>query len=581
MMMKRQKWGICLVAAATCAIGMAGEIAERFVYSSCDLCNPERMKRLGELTRTAASCGYTGMVLQGDIPYVFHMGEGPRRELRKYKRLCDELGIEIIPAVWSIGYGAMLHVDPNLAAGLPCCNIPYVASADGTKATYAPEPFDAGIDGGFEAPKETGNGRFSFAGWAFTEKPGLVSFVDESVKHTGGKSVRFELEAAKANDPKDPQARALARIKVKRNSRYVVSAWIRTEDVDKPSAFQIVFYTRPGKGEVAGSTRQLSFNRPKLQPSGEWARVTASLSTLDHEEIDMWIGSWGATKGRFWLDDVDVRLEGLADCLRRPGCPLMVRGEESGIAYKEGKDYAAVPPLGKEQRAAARENGSLVLKLLPGGRIRPGERLSVSGFRSHRMKSDSQVSVCMSEPRFYELVEKSAKTIAEELRPKKWFLPMDEIRAGGTCMACRRRQTDMAHIFGDCVTKLRETIRKVTPEATVYMWGDQLDPKMNAKDGRCMCRGTFAGSVDLVPKDIVIMHWGGRVPETFAFFREHGFALGRSIACFDGDWTDKKTETVTRELEAIRAEPTCRAVMFTTWSGDYRNLGKFAEALRK
>ena len=120
MMMKRQKWGICLAAAATCAIGLAGEIAERFVYSSCDLCNPERMNRLGELTRKAASCGYTGMVLQGDIPYVFHMGEGPRRELRKYKRLCDELGIEIIPAVWSIGYGAMLYVDPNLAAGLPC-----------------------------------------------------------------------------------------------------------------------------------------------------------------------------------------------------------------------------------------------------------------------------------------------------------------------------------------------------------------------------------------------------------------------------------------------------------------------------
>ena len=417
--MQRRKLGICLATAAACAVGLAGEIKERFVYSNCNLCNAQRMQELAELTRKAAAHGYTGMVLQGDIQYVWQFGDGPRQELRKYKRLCDELGIEIIPAVWSIGYGAMLHADPNLAAGLPCCNIPYVASADGKRAVYAPEPFDAGIDGGFETPKETGDGRFSFAGWSFTEKPGLISFVDESVKRTGGKSVRFELEAAKANDPKDPQARALARIKVKRNSRYVVSAWMRTEDVDKPSAFQIVFFTRPGKGEVAGSTRQLSFNRPRLQPTGDWTRVTASLSTLDYDEVDMWIGSWGATKGRFWLDDVEVRLEGLADCLRRPGCPLMVRGEESGVAYREGKDFVAVPPLGKEQKALARENGSIVLTLLPGGRIRPGERLSVSAFRSHRMKSDSQVSVCMSEPRFYELAELSAKAIADEIRPKK------------------------------------------------------------------------------------------------------------------------------------------------------------------
>ena len=86
----------------------------------------------------------------------------------------------------------------------------------------------------------------------------------------------------------------------------------------------------------------------------------------------------------------------------------------------------------------------------------------------------------------------------------------------------------MAHIFGACVTKQREIIRRVSPRATVYMWGDQLDPKMNARDGVCLCRGSFAGSVDLVPKDIVVMHWGGKLEESLQFFREKGFRTARS-----------------------------------------------------
>jgi len=178
------------------------------------------------------------------------------------------------------------------------------------------------------------------------------------------------------------------------------------------------------------------------------------------------------------------------------------------------------------------------------------------------------VSTCMSEPELYELFGKSAAALESAIHPRKWFLPLDEVRAGGTCAACRARNTDMAHIFGDCVTRQYETIKRVSPRATVYMWGDQLDPRMNARDGVCMCRGTFAGSADLVPKDIVIMHWGGNVADSLSFFRKKGFRTARSRSV-DGSWANGVPGYLANDYAVARDDPACRGFMYTTWRNDY------------
>lgn len=570
--------GKTLVAALAATLGLAaaaGEITDRFVYTNCDLCNPKRMEGLCDLARKAAASGYTGLVVQGDIQYAFHFGEAQRRELRKFKRVCDEVGIEIVPAVWSIGYGAMLYADPNVAEGIPCRDIPYVASADGAKAVYAAEPANVNdFDGGFERAKDLSGGKFTLPGFDFTEKPGTITFIDRDVKHSGKASLRFECAPT---DPKDPQARARVELKVKPYSRYLIGMWWKTEDLDPSWGLQATYYTVPKPGEVDGMTQHLSFTNPRIGATGDWTYMPSELSTLGHDRIQLWFGSWKSRQGRVWVDDITVRLAGLEDVIRREGCPFEVKGAANGVVYEEGRDYAAVPPMGKAQRAMPRENGSIVLTLPKGSRIRPGERLLVSGYRRHVMKGNSQINSCMSTPRLYELVDESAKCLAEIVRPKKWFLPHDEIRAGGSCTLCADPKHSMADLFVNCVNRMHATIRKYVPEAKIYMWGDQLDPNMNGKVVPMMCKGSFEGSIDRIPKDIVIMHWGGKVPETLKYFREHGFATARSIAAFDGAWTDKKTEVARKTVADVKADPGCQAVMFTTWSGDYGNLARFAE----
>ena len=89
--------------------------------------------------------------------------------------------------------------------------------------------------------------------------------VDKEAKASGRQSLRFELSASGKREC--PQARAFRTIKVKPNHRYRVTARLRTEGLDTTYGFQIVVYTRPGKGEATGMTRQLTSNRPRIQPS--------------------------------------------------------------------------------------------------------------------------------------------------------------------------------------------------------------------------------------------------------------------------------------------------------------------------
>ena len=561
------KAAVMMFAAALACAAEAGAIKDRFVYVGCGLGNSAQVDKTIDVVRRAGKLGFNGLVLQGDIQYAWMAPSHERKNLARLKSACDEAGMDLIPAIWSIGYGAMLYANPNLAAGLPVFDVPYVASADGRKATFAGSSSDCAFPNGDleEFTMGADGKRFRLAGWT-VEEPGTISFIDTDVKFSGRQSVRFELsESAKR---KDPQARLSRTIKVKPNRRYRVSARLKTEGLDTTYGFQITIYTRPGKGERAGFSRQLTMNRPRVKETNDWMEMTAEISTLDFEELGVYLGSWHARAGRFWLDDVRLEEIGIDKALRRPGCPFTVRNAATGVTYVEGRDYAEVPPLKKGQEKLPRENGSIVFSLPRGSRIRPGTKLLVSAYSLHKMKSDSQVSTCMSEPELYRLFEKSAAGIEAAIHPRKWFLPLDEVRAGGTCAACRAKNTDMAHIFGECVTRQREIIRRVSPDATVYMWGDQLDPRMNARDGVCMCRGTFAGSVDLVPKDIVVMHWGGKLEESLRFFREKGFRTARSRS-IDGRWANGTPAVVTDDYRIASEDPGCQGFMYTTWHGDY------------
>ena len=153
-------------------------IATSLVFS-CGMYNlfaQENVKTEETTTTTLFSCGVEG--------YDTWIPERKER-LAKLKKTCDENGVEIIPIIWSIGYGTMLAHNPNYVEGLPIKDMPYVAK--GNKAYVMEDKGVHVVNCDFE--KHNGD-TFAINGWI--DAAGQRSFADTEVKHSGECSVRLE-----------------------------------------------------------------------------------------------------------------------------------------------------------------------------------------------------------------------------------------------------------------------------------------------------------------------------------------------------------------------------------------------------
>jgi hypothetical protein len=248
---------------------------------------------------------------------------------------------------------------------------------------------------------------------------------------------------------------------------------------------------------------------------------------------------------------------------------LTVRDEDTGTAYEEDRDFARVVDPKLTFRF---DRAGPTIRLLPGSRLRDGQALRVSYYHGMAI-NDGQVTICMSEPKVYDIWRKQAELIQKHLAPKRWLLSMDEIRAGGSCKACKARKMTMAQILGDCITRQFDLIRGVNPSAEVYVWSDMLDPNHNAHGNYYLVDGDFSGSWQYVPKDLRIACWYyEKRKESLAHFSGLGF---KTLA---GAYYDADTlENPEGWLEALKQTPDAVGIMYTTWQNKYKLLGPFGD----
>ena len=179
----------------------------------------------------------------------------------------------------------------------------------------------------------------------------------------------------------------------------------------------------------------------------------------------------------------------------------------------------------------------------------------------------------MSEPELYDYWRESVRSIHERLGSQKYFLSMDEIRAGGSCAACQARNMTMGEILGDCITKQCQIIREINSKATIYLWSDMLDPNHNAHGDYYLVEGDFTGSWEHIPKDVVIVCWYHKQREpSLKFFSDLGFET-LAGAYYDGDTLDNPRDW----LDALATTPRARGIMYTTWRNKYDLLAGFGD----
>jgi len=537
-------------AAAVVGQDASGQYPDRWVYVGRNLSQDAHVDDIQGIVETARQHGLNGMLLAAGLEGVAGWDAPRLARLERVKAMCHQSQIEIVPIIWSVGYGSGLRADRNFAAGIACRNLPF--AVEGKEARFVPDPDLKIANPGFE--EFAGN---SMKGYRFHDRPGVASFPDTEVFHSGSASLRFE----NFGQFKHGHARVMQEVAAKPHRQYRFTCWVKTEGLEPTRAFKIQAYG--SKGCIAPR----SF---RIEPTMDWRKLTLVFNSLQHDKVRMYAGLWGGKSGKIWFDDFAFEEMALVNVLRRPGAPLKVTSDDGQTVFEEGRDFE---PIQDDKLSFSRPRpDNPAIRLTPNSHIADGQRLRVSYYHGMSINR-GQVSVCMSNPKLYDYWRDSAAAIQKHLNPAKWFLSMDEIRMGGSCELCKARGMTMGQMLGDCITQQAQIIREARPDAKVYIWSDMLDPNHNAHGNYYLVEGDFTGSWEHVPKDIVIACWYfSRRDKSMPFFSSLGFET-LAGAYYDGD----TTENIEGWIATCNQTPKCRGIMYTTWRNKYKLLPAYGD----
>ncbi|HXK62274.1 MAG TPA: hypothetical protein PLP42_20500 [Acidobacteriota bacterium] len=531
----------------------------RWVRVGARLRSDKDLEQIQSIIQTASEHGLNGIMLSGGLDTLDLQPPEFKQRLATLRRICEEAKIDIIPSIFSTGYGsALMARNKNLAEGLPVRDALYVVK--GKEARLEPDPPTPIRNGGFENVQGK-----QLDGFELNGEIGTTVFLDTSTKRSGKSSLRFE------NFDRQPEGliRLSQTITVHPYRNYRISCWVKSENLVSPDQFgEKAFQLEVFGGE---EKRRLQYENPRLGENDDWHQVAVGFNSWGYDKVIISPAVTGVAKSRFWIDDLQVEEVGLLNVLRRPGTPLEVRSEKTGVVYEEGKDYAPISDPNLNYRY---DHDGPPIKLVEGGRIKEGERLRVS-FYHPVLIYNSQVPACLSEAEPYEIWAEQARLIHEALAPRFYFLSADEQRALGTCKACADRRLSLGEIMGDCITRQYKLIKAVNPDAEVLVWSDMLDPNHNAdkRDYYYLTSGNFYGAWNHVPKDLIIGCWHYRRRDvSLKHFSELGFRT-LAAAYYDAD----DLENPKGWLKSLEKTPRAVGIMYTTWLRKYDLLAEFGD----
>ncbi len=556
-------WAVLLYPAALRAADPKPPTYElRWVWCMHNLQVKENADAVIRLIERAAQAGYNGGVL---ADYKFNvLDRVPAHYFENVARVRQAAAkhrIELIPTVFPIGYSAgLLAHDPNLAEGVPVKEAPFVVHR--TEAVLAPDPPARLVNGDLEQVQGD-----RFTGFSFQDDPGRTTFADREVRHGGQVACRIQ------DIGRGPtgNARLVQRVPVRPYACYRLSAWIKTKDLRPTGGFKLM--ALGGKGN-----RALTFDERSLKPTQDWQQVEVVFNSLDQTEVLLYAGQWGGKSDTLWLDDLALEELALVNVLRRPGCPFTVASADGRTMYEEGKDYLPVRDEQLGQRPYAGEydfrHPGARLRLTANARIKASDRLKVSWYHPILVHGN-QVACCLAEPKVYALLSEQVRRVQKLLEPKTFFFGHDEIRVAGWCRACQEKHQTPGQLLAQNVRRCVEIVKEVNPQARVVVWSDMFDPNHNAVDHYYLVNGSWAGSWEGLPKEVLIANWNsGKAPASLKWFADRGHE--QILA----GYYDHGVENFRKWDQAAQGISGVKGFLYTTWQNRYDQLEAFGALLR-
>jgi hypothetical protein len=530
-------WTVWLVGTAFHAANSPGP-HQLWLYCPTNLLVDGNVDKLEVLWRRAAKVGYSHVLL-GDTKFCVleNMPERYFHNVERVKKLAAELKIEIVPGVFPIGWSnALLAHDPNLAEGLPVRDALFVIH--GGEARLQADP-PVALPDSFSDLKRWG--------WH-----------DDFVTSDGN--------AAKIADPAGRVGRVVKTVKVSPFRQYHISVRIKTQD----------FHGVPEVKVLAGD-HALEYNDLGVKPTQDWTTHHTVFNSLEHRELNIYFGCWDGGKGSLWYAEPKLEEVGLLNVLRRPGAPLTVRryGDPEAKVLEEGRDFERVvdPRLGNSPWAGEYDvwhEPPTVHTKLP-----DGTRLRVSYYHPMIIYGGS-VMIALSEPRTMELLRDHARRVHTGFGAKSYFMEHDEIRLFNWDAASERRHLDAGQVLAANVKACTQILRDLNPSGLIYVWSDMFDPHHNAMKDYYLVHGSLASSWEGLDPSINIANWNfDHRDESLKFFAKRGH---RQLIA---GYYDSPPENITKWLDSAAKSGSVDAVMYTTWQGNYTDIERFAEIVKR
>jgi hypothetical protein len=518
---------ILLLLCLLCIPAFAAEKPELWLYYATNLAVDKNIDSLREIWGRAARAGYTHVLLtDSKFAKLGDLGDNTKHyfaNIQRVKTIATELKLQLVPAMFDVGYSnSTLWHDPNLAEGLPVKDQPFV------------------VNNGQAGPA----GEIHF--------PSKLGFKDDEVKVDGGIAT---VENQTTN------ARFTYQMKVPRYRAYHISVKIKTEN-----------YT--GKSEIkaigAPTHRELQWRNLGVKPTQDWTEHHAIFNSLDNDSINVYFGAWGDARGKLQWKDWKIEECGLVHVLRRPGTPCIVK-DESGHVLTEGMDYEPIidPKLGNNPWRGEFDVWHPPVTIRT--KLADGTKLKVSWY--HPMVIyDEQVSACIAEPKFKELLADESKRIKAAFGASGYMMSHDEFRTLGWDESCLATHLTPGQELAENARYCTDLLKG----SQVYVWNDMFDPFHNAVAGPYyLVNGPWTGSWEGLDKSVTIMNWNfGKRDESLKFFADRGHP--QIIAGFyDGPLKNAKAW-----YESSKKVKGVTGFMYTTWRQDYKSMEAYAKICR-
>lgn len=515
---------------------LPSRLQKRWLFVWRDMSDPREVERMIARFPEAGTDGYNGVVFSCNV------APSMADEL---KQAATANGLELIAVVMGGAH------DRNYVEGVPVKDAVFIVR--GSHAVLQPDETARVLNGGFEQANES-----QFTDWTLQDDAGITTFADHDVVHSGTASLRME------NIGRNPcqHCRVAQAIRLKPFRQYHISFWAKTRNLS------------PADAEVkllsADASSSISFETFHVDATQDWKHYDLVFNSLDHNMGRLYLGCWAGKSGLLWWDDVQIEEIALVNLLRRPGCPLTVEGED-GTKYEEGRDYYRV--IDRLLNPWQPYHQPPLLTLTSSSRIHQKERLRVSYYHP-LIAYEDRVNYCLSEPKVFNNWEAEVKQANDLFHPEAYLMSHDEIRVMNQCALCQSKHMTAGELLAWNVHRAAGIIRKIRPDAEIWVWSDMFDPMHNAVDHYFAVKGTLAGSWKGLDKDIGIVNWNGAAQgKNCAFFAALGL---RQILSGYYD-SDDDGAGIAQWLANTRGVPGIAGVMYTTWQDKYGAMREWGE----